>query len=207
MTVLVAMVLAGLGGSMVPRLVRTFVTEQSTSRFASSMSASIAASGGALIAPRMDGPLALIAHCMLVVALVALCEIDVRERRLPREISYSAALVGGALLVASRVIGDESGRVLGVVVGAGLFTGLMLVLLIASRGALGDGDVRLAPLLGAFLGYSSPTLVPFALLVASSLGCIVGAILAVIRKSGRATTLPFGPCLALGTMVALATAQ
>ena len=71
------------------------------------------------------------------------------------------------------------------------------------RGSLGEGDVRVAPLLGSFLGYWSPGLVLPALLVASLVAAVVGLVLAVVKRTGRSTTLPFGPFLALGTVVAL----
>ena len=63
------------------------------------------------------------------------------------------------------------------------------------------GDVKLAGVLGLFLGRS----VAVAILVAVLLGTVVGA--AVIArlgvKRGRGTAIPFGPFLALGGIVAL----
>jgi leader peptidase (prepilin peptidase)/N-methyltransferase len=63
------------------------------------------------------------------------------------------------------------------------------------------GDVKLATVLGLFLGAA----VAPALLVALVAGTLVGAVV-IARKGaqeGRKTAVPFGPFLALGGVVAL----
>ncbi len=62
------------------------------------------------------------------------------------------------------------------------------------------GDVKLAGMLGLFLGSA----VAPALLVALLTGTLVGAaILAARGGEGRKTAIPFGPFLALGGVVGL----
>jgi leader peptidase (prepilin peptidase) / N-methyltransferase len=66
---------------------------------------------------------------------------------------------------------------------------------------MGMGDVKLAAVLGLFLGRD---VVP-ALFVAFIVGTLVGAVI-MARKGaaeGRKTAVPFGPFLALGGVVAL----
>jgi leader peptidase (prepilin peptidase)/N-methyltransferase len=66
---------------------------------------------------------------------------------------------------------------------------------------MGIGDVKLAAVLGLFLGRE----VAAALLVALVAGVLVGAVI-VRRKGvaeGRRTAVPFGPFLALGGVAAL----
>jgi len=63
------------------------------------------------------------------------------------------------------------------------------------------GDVKLAGVLGLFLGRS----VAVAILIAVLAGAVVGvAVMARVGvKRGRKTAIPFGPFLALGGVVAL----
>ena len=76
------------------------------------------------------------------------------------------------------------------------------LLFVVGRGGLGDGDVRLAPLLGMYLGYLDIVLVPVALLIAAVLGSVV-AVIVLMRGGDRRSTIPFGPFLAAGTLAAV----
>ena len=70
----------------------------------------------------------------------------------------------GAPCVGGEIVGERDlGAIAGVGRGALLFMGLLLALVIASRGGMGGGDVRLALLLGANLGYHGVLAVPMAL--------------------------------------------
>jgi leader peptidase (prepilin peptidase)/N-methyltransferase len=84
----------------------------------------------------------------------------------------------------------------------GCAIGLVLFLLIAilSRGGMGLGDVKMAALMGIMLGFPS---VLVAIFVAVIAGGITAILLLVTRKKGRKQAIPFGPFLALGTMLAL----
>lgn len=72
-----------------------------------------------------------------------------------------------------------------------------------SRGGLGDGDVRLAGLIGLALGYWGWALVVLGL----SLGFVLGGCFAVLAiATGRASLrshIPFGPFMLGGALVAL----
>jgi leader peptidase (prepilin peptidase)/N-methyltransferase len=72
---------------------------------------------------------------------------------------------------------------------------------LASPAGMGMGDVKLAAVLGLFLGEE----VAVALFVALLAGVLVGAAI-IARKgvrAGRRTVLAFGPFLALGGVVAV----
>jgi leader peptidase (prepilin peptidase)/N-methyltransferase len=83
--------------------------------------------------------------------------------------------------------------------GAGAFTGFILILIL-SRGGMGEGDVKLAPVLGFFLGYPA---VVVALWLAAISGGIVAIILWVMKKKGRKDALPYGVFLAGGAIAAI----
>ncbi|HEV2786658.1 MAG TPA: A24 family peptidase [Solirubrobacteraceae bacterium] len=115
---------------------------------------------------------------------------DLRERRIPNWLTGAAALVAIALGLALDASG-EPGR-LAAGAGAAAFFGVAALL---NPAGMGFGDVKLAGVLGLCLGDE----VIVALLAALAAGNAV--VLSRFVRHGRAargSTLPFGPCLALG---------
>jgi leader peptidase (prepilin peptidase) / N-methyltransferase len=144
-----------------------------------------------------------IAFCILSAGLIALSWIDLKTKRLPREITYLTAALGVPVLVIAALVRDEPRRIATLFGGAAIALAFMWILYAASRGGMGDGDVRLSPLLGAYLGYLGLPYVPIGLFVGFLLGSIVGVSAMAIGKAGRKTALPFGPFLAAGTLLAV----
>jgi leader peptidase (prepilin peptidase) / N-methyltransferase len=143
------------------------------------------------------------AFCALVVGLVGLSWIDLRTKRLPREIIYVTASVGVPLLVVAALVEHQPKRIWMLALGAAINLAIMGAIYLLSRGGMGDGDVRLSPLLGAFLGFLNPGLAPVGLFYGFLLGAIASVPLLVTRKVDRRTALPFGPFLALGAYLAI----
>ncbi len=85
---------------------------------------------------------------------------------------------------------------------AGAATGFVLLFIIAlvARGGMGWGDVKFAAFMGAATGFP---LIFVALFCSIMLGGIVAIILLVSGRKGRKQAIPFGPFLALGTMITL----
>lgn len=150
---------------------------------------------------------ALPAYCIFGAALVALVWIDLREQRLPREITYTAIVLCSIGLVIAALVDGEPGRMWDAVLGAGIALAIMLVIYVASRGGMGDGDVRLAPLLGLHMGYLNPAIVPVGLFYGFLLGAVAGVVAMAVGKAGRKTAVPFGPFLAAGSVLAIFTGQ
>ena len=152
---------------------------------------------------RFEDSVETVAFCVLVAGLLALSWIDLRIKRLPREISYTTLAIGAPLLVVAALVDDEPRRIWTMVLGAVLATMFMWAVHVLSRGGMGDGDVRLSPLLGAYLGWLGLAYVPVGLFLAFLFGSIVGVIGMIVGRADRRTALPFGPFLALGTVVAV----
>jgi len=129
------------------------------------------------------------------VVLVVLSIIDLRTRRLPNRIVLPAAAF---VLVAQIAIAPD--RALEWTLGAaGAFTFLLIAALINPAG-MGMGDVKLALLLGAALGWA----VAPALFIGLAAASVAGLVL--IARGGwaaRKTAIPLGPFLALGGIAAL----
>jgi leader peptidase (prepilin peptidase)/N-methyltransferase len=150
---------------------------------------------------------ALPAYCALAVGLVGLSWIDLRTKRLPRQIIYVTAIIGIPLLCIAALVRDEPERIWMMLLGAGIALAFMSLVYVVSRGGMGDGDVRLSPLLGAYLGWLNPGLVPVGLFFGFFAGAVVGVAMMATGRAGRKTAVPFGPFLALGTIVAIFVGQ
>ena len=133
---------------------------------------------------------------VLVVILVPISLIDLDHQIIPNKITAPAAILAVAIGLALK----PSGVPEQLIAGAGAATFLLVFVLAYPRG-MGMGDVKLAGVLGLFLGRE----VGVAILVAVIAGTLVGA--AVMARlgvqQGRKTRVPFGPFLALGGVVAL----
>lgn len=143
------------------------------------------------------------AFCVLMAGLVGLSWIDLRIKRLPRAIIHWTAIVGVPLLCVAAIVEHEPKRIWMMALGAVISFALMGAIYLGSRGGLGDGDVRLAPLLGGYLGFLNPGLAPVGLFFGFATGAVVGVALMVAKRAGRRTAVPFGPFLALGTVLAV----
>ena len=94
----------------------------------------------------------------------------------------------------------------GAVFGAIGFAGFLLVILLAwelimRKEGMGMGDVKLAVLLGLWIGYINPLLCLFALIASSVIGLVVGVAILAVRKESK--PFPFGPWLALGSILVI----
>jgi len=137
----------------------------------------------------------LLAELPFAAILIALAAIDLEHRILPNRIVLPAAVFG--IVAAAVVHPGELPELL--LAGAAGFTALLLIAL-AKPGGMMMGDVKLAGVMGLYLGLA---LVP-ALLVAFLAGSLVGVGLMAARgMAARKEAVPFGPFLALGAMVGL----
>lgn len=134
---------------------------------------------------------------------IALAAIDLDVHRLPNTIVLPAYLVGGvALTVAAGATGDLE-SLARAAAGAGMLFAFYLVLaLIAPRG-MGMGDVKLAGVLGLFLGWFGWDALAVGALAAFLLGGLYGVILILARRARRTTGIPFGPWMLAGAWVGI----
>jgi leader peptidase (prepilin peptidase)/N-methyltransferase len=143
-----------------------------------------------------DESVPLVLGAVLVLFLVPMALIDLDHRIIPNKLTGPAALVAVGLGLWLDPGGEPERLIAGAAAG-----GFFLLAALARPGGMGMGDVKLAGVLGLFLGGS----VAVALMVALVAGTVVGA--AVIARvgaaQGRKTAVPFGPFLALGGLVAV----
>jgi leader peptidase (prepilin peptidase)/N-methyltransferase len=132
--------------------------------------------------------------------LIVISFIDLDHQIIPNAITLPGIPLG---LLAGLLLGDPPllDRVMGTLVGAGF---LYLVLFyggaIYGQEAMGEGDLNLIALIGAFLGWKA---VALTILLGCLFGSALGLALIATRRLGRRQHIPFGPFLSLGAVVAL----
>ncbi len=132
--------------------------------------------------------------------LVVVSFIDLDHQIIPNAITLPGIPLGliGGLLVREPPLVD---RLIGTLAGAGF---LYLVLfyggVLYGQEAMGEGDLNLIALVGAFLGWKA---VVVTILIACVVGSAVGLGLMAVKRLGRRQHIPFGPFLALGAVVGL----
>ena len=157
----------------------------------------------AMMAIRFDRGVTVAAFCVLMSGLLVLTFIDLRTHRLPREVTYIVMVIGAVLLSVAAIVDDQPRRIHMAALGAVISVSVMSVLYLLSRGGLGDGDVRMSPLLGMYLGWLNPGLAVVGLLYGFILAALMSAILMIFGTANRRTAIAFGPFLALGTLAAI----
>ncbi len=142
-----------------------------------------------------DDPAELALGLVFVTTLVAITLTDLERRLIPNRILIVAAGIGVAVAGAT-----DPGSLPERAAAAAAAGGLLFAAALAYPRGMGLGDVKLAAVMGLFLGRD----VAPALLVALLSGSLVG--LAMIARHGAAArkqAIPFGPFLALGGVVGL----
>jgi leader peptidase (prepilin peptidase)/N-methyltransferase len=134
---------------------------------------------------------------------VLLGVIDLQHRLLPNRIVVPAIGLGAVLLLIAAVPGRDWSTLLRAALGAVVLFAVFLVLALISPGGLGMGDVKLAGLLGLYLGWMGWG----ALVVGAAAGFVVQALLALVLLAGRRIglrgELPFGPAMLAGAALAI----
>ena len=145
---------------------------------------------------------ALVPMLLLFSTLLAQSVIDLELYRLLDKITFPVLGASVVLIAAASALEGDPTRV-GLAVLGGLAYGAFLGVpaFVMPRG-MGLGDVKLALLLGLFLGWLHPVLILFSLIIACGLGILVGVAVLIARR-GKSEPFPFGPWLALGCILAL----
>jgi len=132
----------------------------------------------------------------LVAVLVPVALIDFDHRIIPNKITLPAAIAAVAIGLITRPSGVPEQLIAGAAAG-----GFLLLFALAYPRGMGMGDVKLAGVLGLFLGRSVVVAVFGGVLAAAVVGVVVMGRVGV--GEGRKTALPLGPFLALGGVLAL----
>lgn len=143
------------------------------------------------------------AYLYLAAISVVLAMIDLDVRRLPDEIVLPSYLVAGLLLVPAAVIAGDVGDVLRAMAGMVALFLLYFAIHAVNPHGMGYGDVKLAGLLGLYLGWLGWSNVVVGAFAGFLLGSLAGAALMLLHRAGRRTAIPFGPAMLGGAVLAV----
>jgi leader peptidase (prepilin peptidase) / N-methyltransferase len=140
-----------------------------------------------------------IVYMLLCTLLIIISFIDLKERIIPDVLSLPFIAIGFILSFFLKSLSPVD-SLLGILVGGGS----LLIIAIAGtylfkKEAMGGGDIKLAAMIGAFLGWQLTLL---SLFLGFFLGSIIGVIVLIINK-GKTDIVPFGPFIALGAMLSI----
>jgi len=153
-----------------------------------------------LVAWHFGFSLLTLAALIFVWALIALAVIDLNTQLLPDDITLPLLWLG-ILVNLNNGFTDINSSVMGAVVGyLSLWSIYWCFKLLTGKEGMGYGDFKLLAAIGAWLGWA---MLPLVIIFSSLIGAVVGISLILKSKHDKNSTIPFGPYLAGGALVAL----
>lgn len=168
--------------------------------------------GFALLCLYHFSPLAALLVYVFCCSLIVITFIDLDYFIIPDVISYPGLIIGLIIACINQFLNVPipepfvSGIVpslLGVLVGGGfLWLVSEIFYRLTKKHGLGFGDVKLMAMVGALFG---PMVCYQGILFGSVAGAVLGSLMILMSKKEAAQPIPFGPYLAIGTLVSLFT--
>ncbi|MFF6997997.1 prepilin peptidase [Streptomyces sp. NPDC008313] len=134
---------------------------------------------------------------------VLLAVVDFRVQRLPDPLTLPLAGAALVLLGGAALAPEHAGSWRTALFGALALGGAYYVLFLLNPNGMGFGDVKLAPGLGAILGWYGWSTLFLGTFAGFLFGGLYGLALVVAGRAGRRTSIPFGPFLIAGAYVGL----
>lgn len=157
----------------------------------------------AAVGLRFGADWAVPAYLVFFTALLAVSVIDLQLNIIPNRIVYPTIFVSLPLLAGAAAAEGDAGRLGQALVGAAAAWAALLVIHLIQPQGMGFGDVRLAFVLGLFLGWIDLRLVLIGLFLGFLLGSVLGLLMVLLSQRGRRDHIPFGPFLAAGAALAV----
>ena len=156
-----------------------------------------------VVAARFGASWELPAYLVLAAALLAISIIDLEHFIVPDRITAPLTVSALALLGLAALAEGNGWRFGRTLLGGVAFFAFLLLLNILYPKGMGMGDVKLAFSLGLYLGWLGWGQVFLGGFLAFLLGAVVGVALIAMKIKSRKDFVPFGPFLALGTMLTI----
>lgn len=163
----------------------------------------VAGGGSGLVALAIGADPVLPLFVGLVVLGTALGAIDIACHRLPTALVRPAIVAGAALLAVLAAVTGEWGSLGRALLGAAALSAVYFLLYLAPGQPLGFGDVRLAVLLGLFLGWLGWAEVFWGGLLPWLVNAPVVLVALLSGRADRKSRLPFGPAMLVGALLAI----
>jgi leader peptidase (prepilin peptidase)/N-methyltransferase len=156
------------------------------------------------LAARVHPGLVLAAACWLAACAVPLACTDLAVQRLPDPLTGAAYAGTAVLLLAAAAVGGPWSALVRALLGGLALAGFYLLLMVISPSGMSLGDVKLAASLGTLLAWFSWRLLLAGGFAGFLLGGVFAAALLVSRRAGRKQSIPFGPFMIAGAVLAVA---
>jgi len=147
-------------------------------------------------------------YLMFISALIVIFFIDLEHQIIPNSITFPgipiAVLLGSTILPdpfnPSDMLGLKS-SIIGFIAGGGSFYLIAVIgKAVLKKDAMGGGDIKMMAMIGGLLGWKAIILTTF---MGSLFGSIMGVALIMIKGREWGSKIPFGPYLALGSLISL----
>jgi leader peptidase (prepilin peptidase)/N-methyltransferase len=149
----------------------------------------------------------LLAYLWLAAVSVALTLIDLDVQRLPNAIVLPSYAVAFGLFAIAASLGADPMGLVRAAVGAAAMYGFYALLRLIRPDGMGGGDVRLAGVLGIYLGWIGWGALAVGGFAAFVLGGLYGVAVIVARRAGRRDAIPFGPWMLAGAWLGIAAGE
>jgi prepilin signal peptidase PulO-like enzyme (type II secretory pathway) len=135
--------------------------------------------------------------------MVTLTVTDLQTKLIPNRILGPGTVAGVALLAAGGLITTDFSAIGNAAIGGFAYFGVLFLMALIARGALGFGDVKMSFIIGVFTGYVSLGSVVIAGLGAFIVAGIVSVVLILARVASRKDMIPFGPFMTTAGIAAV----
>ncbi|WP_349427778.1 prepilin peptidase [Microbacterium sp. LWS13-1.2] len=142
--------------------------------------------------------LVIVAFLYFAAVSIVLTLIDLDTHRLPNSIVLPSYLVAGILFTVSAWLTGDWELLLRAAIGMVVLYVFYFLLRSVRRGGMGGGDVKLAGVIGIYLGWLGWGALAVGAFAAFLCGGLFGIALLLLRRAGRKTAIPFGPWMILG---------
>ena len=142
--------------------------------------------------------LIMVAFLYLAAITIALALIDLDVHKLPNVIVIPAYGVSAALFAAASILSGDFGPLIGSGIAMTALFVFYLLMAIVYPGGMGFGDVKLAGVLGIYLGWAGWGAVAVGAFSAFLLAGVFSIILLATKRAGRKSGIPFGPWMFAG---------
>lgn len=145
-----------------------------------------------------------LAHIALLGVGAWLVVIDARTHRLPNRIVLPTLAGVVLLVVIDALLTGRMAQLIGAAAGLLILGGFYAILRILSRAGMGGGDVKLAAVIGAVLGWHGWEALAIGAASAFVLGALYALALMALRRADGSTRIAFGPWMIAGAVIGIA---